>query len=162
MSKTPTPQELEMEAASVADVLNQELRVIGPIEVEQYRPSQMREGIRKLCDYFNDKIDRREAALAAMTKERDEQSARADRWTINEGFARKAVGELKDSLARAEKALCVRRDEFFHDGLSADLAEGDITTVEDAYVEGYRDAEDEVVIRIREAIAARAKETKNG
>ena len=48
--------------------------------------------------------------------------------------------------AVVEEACRVRRDAFF--------SEGDITTVEDAYVEGYRDAEDEVVGRIRDALSA--------
>lgn len=48
--------------------------------------------------------NKQSAALAAMTKERDEASARADRWTINEGFARKAVEDLKAELAAIKAA----------------------------------------------------------
>ncbi len=60
----------EIEMASALDVLNSELRVNGPIEVEQYKMGQMREGIQKLVDYLRAKIDRREASLAASESAR--------------------------------------------------------------------------------------------
>lgn len=73
MNQDPTPEQIETELYSVADVLNQELRVNGPIEVEQYKAFQLQEGIRKLVDYFRVKIDRLTAAkdreIAELRKE---------------------------------------------------------------------------------------------
>ena len=53
----------DSEMASALDVLNQELRVNGPIEVEQYNAGQIRSGIKKLVDYMRDKVERRESEL---------------------------------------------------------------------------------------------------
>ncbi len=64
----PTKEEIE-ELYPATDVLNSELRVNGPIEVEQYRPSQLREGIKKLVDYLREKIDRRESTIRAQGEE---------------------------------------------------------------------------------------------
>lgn len=56
----------ESELASIADVLNTELRINGPIEVEQYNAGQIRSGIMKLVDYMRAKIDRRDLELGAL------------------------------------------------------------------------------------------------
>ena len=53
----------ESELAGIADVLNTEIRVNGPIEVEQYNAGQIRSGIKKLVDYMRAKVERRDAEL---------------------------------------------------------------------------------------------------
>ena len=63
---TPSSREGEIEMASALDVLNTELRVNGPIEVEQYKMGQIREGIKKLVDYMRAKVDRRDVDRDAL------------------------------------------------------------------------------------------------
>ena len=66
--------------------------------------------------------------------------------------------KLLERVAELVEALNVTVGEFFEDGLSADLAEGEITTLPEAYVEGYRDAENEVKGRLRAVLAKHDKE----
>ena len=68
--------------------------------------------------------------------------------------------KLLERVAELVEALNVTVGEFFEDGLSADLAEGEITTLPEAYVEGYRDAENEVKGRLRTVLAKHDKHDK--
>lgn len=64
----------EAEMAALVDVINSELRINGPIEVEQYEMTTGREGVRKLVNYLRDKIERIESRRPSTEGMRDSKT----------------------------------------------------------------------------------------